>query len=331
MTKKILDGVNSVSNWTSIAGALQGTLMHLGERFDEQEIMGLTGHAFRLAIRTGEDGIADSAGTVSLDYGRAIQLYAGLGHKFEHFSARPADRGYDRRREEAIKRIQRSIDRGVPAIVYDLQLPEFGLVKGYDDRAGLIYVSTTVSSQYGEALPLRQWPAPGRLGWIEVIVLGDRQRFDRRRAEQEALCFAVDYAERGEPCGPDDTVHGLAAYERWLEGYTLQGGLSRHGNARCIQIVLSARRDAARFLRAIAGSYEPGAGAALDQAAAAYDAEALAFSRMATLFPFPSGGDVENLGALMAGAASLRQALEHERRAIDLLKAALEQGMPGKN
>jgi len=325
MGRKILTGVSAVSNWTSVAGALEGALISLGSTLDRTAIMGLSGHAFRLAIRTSSDGIADGESSVCFDYARALQLYANLGYRMEQVSARPADREYARRREDAIRQIRRSIDHNTPAVVYDLQLPEFGLVKGYDDRAGVFYVSTTVSAQYGEVLPLAQWPAPEHLRWVEVVLLGGRHRIERRKAEHAALAFAVDYAEHGDPRGPGDTAHGFAAYERWLEGYAQPDRLIRYGNARCIQVVQAARQDAARFLRDIARDYAVGIGAALKQAASAYDEEALALSRLASLFPYPNGGDVSSPGNLAAGAASLRQAYTQERAAIAHLKTALLQ------
>lgn len=322
MGKKILAGVSTVSNWTSIAGALEGVLVYLGEAHDRSTLMGLTGHAFRLSIWTSREGIADGESASRIDFDHAVRLYANLGYRVEHVSGRPEERDYGRRRDEAIKRIRRSIDRGLPAVVYGLQVPEFGLVKGYEDRAGLFYVSTTVSPQYGEALPLSQWPAPGHLEWVEAILLGDRRPVDRRAAEQMALAFAVELAEQGEP-GPADTAHGYAAYQRWLEGYAEPGRLAAVGNARCIQVVQAARHDAARFLRDIARDYRVGVAALLKQAATAYDAETLAFSRLATLFPYPGGGDCESRGALTAGAGALRDAYTQERDAIQFIRQAL--------
>ncbi len=61
----------------------------------------------------------------------------------------------------------------------------------------------------------------------------------------------------------------------------------------------------------------------IDEAAAAYDAVALAFSRMATLFPYPSGGEVESRGTRMAAAAALREAEAQERVAVTLLRSAV--------
>lgn len=323
MSKKILSDVSLVSNWTSVAGALEGALRALGVPHDRATVMGLSGHAFRLSIHTSEEGIADGASAASFDYERATRLYANLGYRVDQIGTRPGDRDYQRRREEAIKRMRRSIDHGLPVIAYDLHLPEFGLVKGYDDRAGLLYVSTAVSAQYGEVLPLSQWPVPGHLRWVQVILLGERRRVEARDAEQEALRFAIEQAEAGDPRLPPDTRQGFAAYEHWLTGYATPGQLAAAGNAHAIQALQAARHDAARFLRDIARDYPAAVAAGLKQSATAYDAEVLACSRLASLFPYPAGGDVRGEGVLNAGRAALSQAYDHEREAIAQIRGAL--------
>jgi hypothetical protein len=322
MARRILVAPETVSNWTSIAGAIEGILRFLGLDADQSHVMGTTGHAFRLAISDGPSGIA-SAGPIEVDRRRALALYQGLGFDWEWLRVAPDDRDYARRRKDAIARIRRSIDRGRPVAAYGLHLPEFGVVKGYDDRERLFFVSTTLSAQYGAALAWSQWPAPGQSAGLDVLLPGDRRRIDSAATEQAALHFALDYAERGEPSAAAETAQGLAAYDRWLAGFAQPGQLDPFGNARAIQTTQAARRDAARYLRAIAARRREAARAALEDAAAAYEAEALALSRLASLFPYPSGGDVTSAGVLAAGAASLRQALAHERSALAGLEAAL--------
>jgi len=323
MTRKIL-AAETRSNWTAIAGALEGVLAFLGELPDRRAIMGLSGHAFRLAITTAASGIAIADGAAHIDYERALGLHANLGFSMRRAALSQSDPSYSQRRDEAIRLITRSIDRGRPVIASGLQVADFGIVKGYDDRAALFYVSTSVSSQYGAALPLSQWPPPGATQPLELMLPGDPLRADRREAELAALRFAVHYAIEGDPHGPADTAHGLAAYERWLTGYAGDGPLDRFGNARCLQTLQAARRDAAGFLRGISATYPQRATDALNSAATDYETEALALSRLSTLFPFPSGGNTENLSLLSIGAAALKQAFESERRAVDHLKAALE-------
>ena len=323
MTKRVLTGATTISNWTSIAGALQGMLAFLGARHDRATVMGITGHAFRLAIWTSSEGIADGESAARFDHERALPLYTGLGYSIRRICVSPEDPDYEHRRQEAIRQIRRSVDHGRPVAAYGLQVPDFGVIKGYDDRSEVFYVNTNVSSQYGETLPLPQWPAPGHLQSIDVILPGDRRRVNRRETERAALLFAVQYADQGEPAGPANTAHGFAAFERWLQGYAEPDSLARFGNCRCIQVVQAARRDAAGFLHAIAPTYPLPVQGALESAAAAYRQEALAFSRLANLFPFPNGGETSSPAALAIGAGSLRQALIHEQAAVSAIRDAL--------
>ncbi len=322
MARKLLGAAETINNWTSLAGAMAGALRFLGVAADEPRLMGTTGLAFRLAIDAGPSGIAGGQSELAIDRSRALTLFAGLGVSWEWLTVGPEEDGYARRREQLIARVRRSIDRGRPAVAFGLHLPEYGLIKGYDDREQLFFVSTTVSPQFGPALPWAQWPAPGLPARLDVLLPGDRRRVDQAAAARTALRFAVDFARRGEPALGAEPAQGLAAYNRWLEGYAQPGRLDRFGNARVIQTLLSARRDAAAYVRSLAAQ-QPAGMAALQEAAAAYAAEALALSRLATLFPYPSGGDTSAPGALAAGSAALRQGLVHERAAVDSLERAL--------
>ena len=322
MARKLLGGVEIVTNWTSLAGAVEGALRSLGEPVTAAWVMGVSGLAFRLTLPTAGDELAAPGAEAAIDLERAAGLFRNLGRKVEVATARPGGRDYDKCRGEAIKRVRKSIDRGIPAVVYDLHLPQFGLVKGYDDRAGVWYVSTMMSGQYGETLPLTRWPVPERHGPIIALLLGDRVRVDPRRAVLDALRFAVTYAEQGDAGDGSGAVHGLAAYARWQEAFTRGEPISAPGNATLVQVLQSARRDATAFLRADASRLLPEAAPVLAQAAAAYDAEVLALSRMMTMFPFPSGGDPHSAASRIVAAGALREALIHEQAALAALQEA---------
>jgi len=96
--------------------------------------------------------------------------------------------------------------------------------------------------------------------------------------------------------------------------------ISPHGQSYCIQALQSARSDAATCLRTEAKT-RPHA-EVFQGAAAAYGAVVLELSRMATLFPYPNGGDVVSTGSRRAGAAHLRRALDAELLAISALELA---------
>lgn len=112
----------------------------------------------------------------------------------------------EQRRLEAVELIKRSIDSGIPAVAWDIGVPEWGLITGYDDqREKLAYLSIT-----GEAgkMPYQE------LGKREVPILSvltvtgktDKAPEDILRDTKR---LAVQHLTGGEWC---DNAKGLAAY-----------------------------------------------------------------------------------------------------------------------
>ncbi|MGD9893015.1 MAG: hypothetical protein AB7U18_17185, partial [Dehalococcoidia bacterium] len=302
--------------WTTIVGAIYGVLGSLVDPRPTHELMGMTGHAFRLALTEQNGVVAAGSAAAAADFARVLPLYRNTGRAFALIEASPADRGYTKLREKAIKQIRKSISRRRPVVAFDLHLPEFGIVFGYDDRMHTLEVSSLMSSQYGATLAESRWPVPEQEQRLIVLVTGKEQRIERARAERDALRFALDYAAHGDPGDPTRAAHGLTAFARWRAAFEQGREIDPAGNARIIQTVQTARRDAARFLRENVAGTIPAAASDAAVAATAYDRVALAFSRMATLFPYPAGGDVTGAAGRLVALAALREAEEHERAAL---------------
>jgi hypothetical protein len=309
--------------WTSVVGALEGVLQALGHAVATSEIGVLSGHAFRFALTSTPDGEMGADGPNHFAAASALPLYEGLGRQFEATEAAAAEREFAKRREETLKRVRKSIDRGRPAILFALHLPEFGIVRGYD-RDDLI-AATTMSPQYGERIPTAQWPAPGRPLPIRALLPDKDKRVDRDLAVERALRFAISYAHVGERQGPPggSAAHtGLAAYDRWIALLEGTEPISPHGQAYCIQALQEARNSAAALMR-VEAVRRPALSAPFDQAAAAYSREVLALSQVATLFPYPNGGDVRSLGVRRAGASCVRRALAAEQEALAAIERCI--------
>ena len=320
-------------------GALEGVLRYLGHDYQTAYLMGATGHAFRLDLPSRQAGVSGGEsppadeqaligpeGPISIDFQRAASMYARLGRSFTLLSASKADRDYEKACQEALKEMKRSIDRGVPAIAFDLNLPEFGVVKGYDDRQQAMLVDTVLTPQTGEVLPYDRWPSTQDVGLVFVFIPSRKASApDLAMAEREALRFALAHAEGSEGGLPSaGAYHGFAAYDFWAKTLEGEAKVSGFGNAYTGQVLQAARRHAGQFLRELAAKY-PGAAEQLSQAASAYERAALTLTRFTTLFPFPLGGEIDNPGARRPGAAYLRQALAEEGRAIEAIGAALSQ------
>lgn len=318
MGRKQISAVQLPDNWTSAAGALEGALRSWGDSASTAWIMGVSGFAFRFALPLAP--LAAGGGQAAFDPDRLARRIRLLGYKAEVVYARRDGREYGRRRADAIKLVHKSIDRGIPAIVHDLHLPQFGLVTGYDDRAGLWSVRSMMSGQTGDRLPVDRWPVPERAEPVFALTLTGKTKTDRRQAVQEALHVAAAYAAQGEPGDPSGALHGRAALLRWADAFARGEPLDPYGNALLVHALQSARRDAAAFLSE-AGRLLPERAPALERAAAAYRAEVFALSRMMTMFPFPSGGDPINPAARIVATGALREVLDREEEAVAALSA----------
>jgi len=320
--RKLLEGVAYTYNWTSIVGALEGVMRYLGQDYPTAYLMGLSGHAFRLDISADDGAAIGPKGPTCIDYNHALRLYSGLGREFAAISASQSDRDYEGARKRALEQIKKSIDRGVPAIAFDLHLPEFGIVVGFDDQQRVLLVDTALRPQVGAVLPYDRWPTTDT-GWLLALIPNPKAiAFDGARAEREALRFAVAHAEEGEGgLAATGSYHGLAAWEFWASTLEGEAPASAFGNAYTAQVVQAARRYAGQFLRGMASKYPQAQ--ELSAAAAAYQRAGLVLTRFATLFPFPQGGEIDNTGARRLGAACLRGALAEEQTAIGAIKSIL--------
>lgn len=309
-----------VSHWTSITGALAGVLRAFGGRLSAAEVNARSGHAFRFALVPSaiDAGALGSDGPNCFATVPALRLYAALGARFSAIEAMPGESGYDRARSAAVQAMRDATARGRPTIAYGLHLPEFGIVRAVQGDA--LLASTAVSAQFGERMPLAQWPAPVRPLPVRVFVAEERTR--PSPALEPLLRFVVAYARAGEPAGAvgaGGALSGLAAFERWIDVLESDAPISPSGQAFCLQALQQGRREAAAFLRGADG----GIAAPLQAAATAYDAGALTLSQLATLFPYPNGGDVVSSGNRRVGALYVRRVLTVEREAVGHLAAAL--------
>jgi hypothetical protein len=311
------------ANWSSLIGAFHGAFDALGDEPDADWLMGVSGHAFRAAFSNDAGSLIGSETWLSVDHADSLGLYRNMGRDLDLIHARAAEPGFAAAKDEAVRRIEKSIDRGTPVIAQGLHTPEFGIIRGYNKKTRAFYVSTISQEQTGEAMPIAAWP-PGPERRLNVFLIGKRRTVSPDQAIRAAITFACEYAELGETTEPGNearVTHGFKAFDDWAKG--LAGGLPLNAMAHAynIQCVLSARRHAASFLDRFA--LETAVSGRLLAAAAAYRDEVLAWTRLASLFPYPGVGEIEGLAARLEGSRYLLQALVHERVAVEHLREAL--------
>ncbi|HLN64373.1 MAG TPA: hypothetical protein VK464_22870 [Symbiobacteriaceae bacterium] len=319
---KLLTGVQFRPHRVALIGALGGLLAYAGRDLPQAYVMGATGHAFRLTL----DLVISPSAPVELNFHDVFPLWENLGAWFKRTGARPNDENFAAVRADVLQRIRDSVDRGRPAMAYDLMgLPEYGLVVGYDeDRLACLTLNNPDEPEW---MAVSTWPPQEHAQFTraDVIELLDvAPAFDRRRTEVASLRFAVEHF--WEPPSRDMWLqHGLKAYEFWISILTsplpLHGVQPGMGHSYNLLVLQRARRDAAVYLAELGARYPEAP--SLQTAAQRY-AEVAALLEEATtrILPFP-GANLAEAETKKALADCLRRAMATERQGVDEIERSL--------
>jgi hypothetical protein len=311
---KLLPGIRFRRHDVSLGGALGALLAAAGRDLPQSYILGASGLAFRLTL----DLVFSPGAPFEINFHEQFPLWENLGAWFR----RSTDR------DESLGRIRESIDRGLPAIAFDLmEIPEYGLVVGYDGER----LACLTMASAGETEPAwmaeGDWPPAAHGNWTrpEAIALLDlAPAFERRRAEVASLRFAIEHFWA--PAGRDMWLqHGKGAYEFWIS--TLSSSLPLHGaqpglgHSYNLLVLAAARREATAYLTDLAARYPEAP--PLAAAARRYAEVASALSEAMAVLPFPGRNGIETKEERTALAACLRRALGAEHQAIDEIERSM--------
>lgn len=279
--------------WTQAAEAMYGVVTYTEKKhLTLVDVMGYTGHAFRININ---GQTADVAGPTAFDWEAVLSKgMKNLGFKTGASSRIAGQSPTPEQLTEAIGMIQDSIDNGLPVIAWDLFIPEFGLIYGYDDERRIFKAKDVTKD--GE-LPYEKL-GKGEVGELFVLPVTGLVDTDKYEALQGALEMIITHA-RNKPEGTfecEGYESGLAGYDAWMNVFRKRTA-DPFGNAYNVQHVSCARDFAWKFLYTLAAEWEGDAEAdkrirelALT-AAGHYGQAAEALHPLADMFPFPAGGE----------------------------------------
>ncbi|QYR23869.1 sigma-70 family RNA polymerase sigma factor [Paenibacillus sp. sptzw28] len=341
VTLQVTNAPCGEESWTSVAGVLHRLLRHTGQKqLSFAMAMGLTGHAFRISIVAKEVHIA---GPTAYDFDKVLteglrclglRAISVSGMKPQHgpnasladpsllTAAAMEKRQLHQSLPEALSLIHRSLDRGFPVIAWDLFMPEFSLIYGYDDGKRELQ-----AMEYGHAKTL-PYANLGR-GFLEDLfvlsVEDDRSDIGVRESLRRALAMILGHYNGDEPAQAGVT-RGIAAYDEWC-GALRGGEVEPNGNAYNAAVVRDARRYAEQFLMEMTELWKAGTHpgdeqirAWLGEAAELYGSMGGPFNELCDMFPFPEGGQPGDPAQSARAVHLLQRIQELERLSVALLK-----------
>lgn len=286
------------------------------------DVMGYTAHAFRIII----DRDAVEVGSYSAfnwPLYHAQQLH-NLGFTVQtlgrpnHIPPTPEEL------EEAIASIQTSLDNGVPALSWDLFIPEWGLIYGYDDENKVLRCRDVRKD--GD-LPYEKL-GRGEVTEMYVLTITGSHPVDKRTMLKGALQMAVTHAKYVER---EDESHrvGLDAYEAWIEAFTKRT-VDPFGNGVNTGKVWDERVFATEFLLELSLNWigdtpqDDRLRILAKDASEQYGAVAERLAEMRDMFPFPHGGDPNSKEQAERAVTLLNEAKTAETAGVALLEQILE-------
>ncbi len=300
--------------WNTYMASLGAVLRVLGEDYAPAWLMGASGWAFRINVHK---DLCPSAISVFDWADQLTESVAQLGHGCTYVSRMWwEDELQSERQQRAHVAILEGLERGIPAISWDMSIPEWELIVGYDAVAR-VYEFISCTGELG-TLPCEKLGNRGTdPSLLSVTVVGEPNGRSRKEVVRRSLQIAVDHASERERMELPDYVNGLPAYTQWANTIEpdYEGSVNWDWSAYYAAQWVGARCYARDYLRLLIGEYPALADAAETYAHLAKE-----------LLPIWQAFSTEKCPpeeVRIALAGRLRRAGELERRGVRQLEAFL--------
>lgn len=308
----MLEGLNSKPMWITHMGCLIGCAEYLKVDASPEWIYGGSGHAFALNIH---DELCPS-GPTAWAADKCDRLAANLGLTVEDHTAFKSDKEFAAKQEKLWNTTCKAIDAKTPCFAWELGMPEWYIVAGYDEDGNYLYrdftgaVAKTPYTKLGST----------EIGVASLQVVKKGKAADDRAIVRDALVFAL---EHGAGKDSQELYHtGLAGYDAWIKALqdtkvveeTEEAGFGLAYNAQCWA---ECRQHAVEFLaEAKKRIGEDDLNPLFDEAIKHYKVVAENLNTVAQTFPF----DVMNQATM---EERIKEA-DRREKALEALKAAGE-------
>ena len=316
---KMLDDLRWKPMWVSHLGCVKGCLDYLGLNVTDEWLYGATGHAF---IMNMHEAVCPS-GPTAWNTERLFQLGKNLGYEIEGVFALKTHEDFEKKQEKAWEHARRSLDNRIPCYGWELDIPEYYVVYGYDD-VGYHFSGPKCDAGKGP----RPWQELGDtpIGCLELYSVAPGRAACETDIVKDALGFVLEHAQN-----PDNWVFpkyraGLAGFDSWI------GALETHkadgfGMAYNSQVWSECRQLAVGFLLEardrMPGRFSP----MLDESIGQYQIVAQNLGKVADLFPFEDHRPehIKDEKRRAVGVEHLKRAKEAEEAGLQILQKIVDE------
>lgn len=240
---KSLKNLTWKPTWTSALGCIEGCLAYLKISSGTGWLFGGTGHAFLINIH--HDGSCPSGPTAWIT-SRFYELGKNLGYKIEGvFGDKRQESDWEGVQKKAWDFARSALDDGTPVFGWELGIPEFYVVDGYD-KVGYYYNGPGADQGSGP----KAWNelANSEIGMLEIYSVNPVEPGDNRTTIREALAFALAFNEGSPKWVLPDYRAGQDGYGVWIDAVA-NGKAILMGHAYNAAVWEECRHQGVAFLR----------------------------------------------------------------------------------
>jgi len=309
-----LDDLKWTPRWVSHMGCLKGCLDYLGLRVTDAWLYGATGHAFVINIA---DGVCPS-GPTAWNTKMLFELGKNLGYAIECVWGTKQGGDLARAQQNGWDLARRTIGDGLPCYGWELDVPEYYVVHGYDDR-GYHYSGPGCDDGAGP----KPWRELGdtEIGCFEMNAVRPGRGVDVATVVRDALTFALEVGGGSDRWTFPNYHAGLSGYDAWIQAFET-GVASRFGAGYNAAVWAECRRYAAGFLKEAGERTDAKHRSLFADAVSCYQKVHAALAEVSKIYPFCHDHEAERV-AVDAKSAAAARALRDAREAEEAGLATL--------
>jgi len=317
---KTLENCQWTPRWVSHLACIKGCLDYLGIDVSDPWLYGGTGHAFVINLH---EQVCPSGPTAW----KTVKLFGlgrNLGYQVKGVFGSKHNGDLRQLQQEAWDHARQAIDQGLPCYGWELEIPEFYVVCGYDEVG--YYFSGPGCEQGKGPKPWQELGDTG-IGVVEMYSVEPGQAADNATVVKEALSFALSFAENPAEWVFKDYRSGTGGYDNWISALQ-EGKASDMGMRYNAGVWLECRQNAVGFLQEAQSRLPGHTDTLFDEAQAHYAVVSDSLEKVSKLYPWTHAAPDEDVLPVddrsRAAVETLQTAREAEAAALQALSEIIQ-------
>ncbi len=307
---KKLENLRWQGRWVTDLACLKSCLDYLDINVSDAWLYGASGNAFALNIH---EELCPS-GPTAWKKERTYRLAENVGCKIRTLSVFKGEEDFAEQQKSIWEQVKKAINDGLPCYGWELDIPEYYVINGYD---GEDYLYSGCTQEQGTKF----WKELGdtEIGMLEVHIVSPAKAADDMRTVREALEFAIEHSKEPAKWVLNNIYKcGLDGYDQWT-GALEKGSVSAGGTAFNSQVWGECRQNAYAFLKEAKERIDADGEGLFDEAIRCFEVVAQEFGRLQELFEFKPRDferEITDKELLNKASQSLQKARDAEAKAL---------------